>query len=171
MSLPPWDDHATAPEQCALIASLIVCAKPLVVVESGTYMGHTAYFIASELQGLGRGHLYTADPLPADQLGTLSGLKPWVTFHKGDFLEMLAGIPAVDFAYIDATADGPGGARLRWEHFQAVRAKLRPGGIICVDDTAADDWDDQENGRSAARIRSVCNINFRFLRGLSVFTC
>ncbi len=170
MSLPPWDGHATEPAQCGLLAYLVMCQKPEIVVEAGTYQGHAAHFMARSLQEIGSGHLHTADPFPMGQTRTLVELTKWVTVYKSDFLDMLATIPEVDFAYIDASANEPGGARLRWQHFKAVKAKLRPGGIICVDDTKADDWDDGENGRSAQRIRDACGLNFAFLRGLSIYS-
>jgi predicted O-methyltransferase YrrM len=168
--LPVWDQEASAPEQVELLCALIRCQRPEILVEAGTYRGHAAYHIGKVLQSLDFGHLHTADPVPNGQMATLSGFKR-VTFYPRDFLKVLEGIPAVDFAYIDASDHSkPGGAGLRWLHFEAVRAKLRPGGIICVDDTAADDWNDGEGGLSVHRIRDLC-LNFTFLRGLSVFTC
>ena len=146
------------------------CQRPTMAVEAGTYRGHTALCIGRVLEELGHGHLHTADPFPMGQQEALGHLAR-VTYHPADFLDVLAPLDAIDFAYIDASAPGPGGARLRWLHFEAARAKLNPGGIICVDDTAADDWSDDEGGRSVDRIRALCGNNFRFLRGLSVFSC
>jgi len=167
MILPSWDGHATAPEQCQLLAALVRCQKPKLLVEAGTYRGHTALFVGSVLEELGSGHLHTADPMtycPAD-------LGARVTYYPTDFLKMLDGLEGpVDFAYIDASDHSrPDGADLRWIHFDAVLARLSPKGIICVDDTAADDWSDGEGGKSVLRIREKC-INFSFLRGLSVYT-
>lgn len=168
MSLPPWDLEASAPEQVTLLCALIRCQRPEILVEAGTYRGHAAYYIGHTLSEGGFGHLYTADPYPNGQIATLHGLGR-VTFYPTDFLLMLETLPAVDFAYIDASDHSkPAGAALRYIHFEAVRAKLRPGGIICVDDTAADDWSDGENGQSVQRIREQC-LNFTFLRGLSVY--
>jgi predicted O-methyltransferase YrrM len=168
MNLPSWDGHASAPEQVELLCALIRCQKPEIVVEAGTYRGHSAYRIGETLAEMGKGQLFTADPCNHGQ-GTLLAKLERVIFWPTDFLTMLEGSPKVDFAYIDATDHSKrDGARLRWEHFEAVRAKLRPGGIICVDDTAADDWADGENGRSVERIRERC-VNFTFLRGLSIY--
>lgn len=169
MTLPPFNGMASEAAQCGLLASLVACQRPGIAVEAGTYQGHAAYFIAQALRDNGIGHLYTADPFPYDQQNVLRGLERWVTYHPVDFLEMLRQIPRVDFAYIDSSAPGPGGAALRWQHFEAVRAKLRNGGIICVDDTLGNDWDDLEGGQSARRIREMCGANFRFLRGLSIY--
>jgi predicted O-methyltransferase YrrM len=162
--------QGTSSAQIELLCALILCQKPEIVVEAGTYTGLTAYRIAKTLREIGRGHLHTADPVEMGQDGVLGGVG-CVTFYQQDFLEVLATLPFVDFAYIDASEhQQPAGARLRWQHFEAVRAKLRPEGIICVDDTAADDWRDGENGLSVRRIREQC-LNFRFQKGLSVYTC
>jgi predicted O-methyltransferase YrrM len=168
MNLPSWDQEASAPEQVELLCSLIRCQKPVILVEAGTYRGHAAYRIGETLNELGIGTLFTADPYPKGQAALLAPFGR-VIYQQRDFLEVLAEIPFVDFAYIDASDHSrQGGADLRWKHFTAVMAKLRKGGIICVDDTAADDWNDGENGRSVDRIRDKC-ANFTFLRGLSVY--
>lgn len=168
MTLPPWDLEASAPEQIELLCALIRCQKPEILVEAGTYRGHAAWHIGKVLESSNFGRLHTCDPYPNGQFETLRECSR-VTFHPKDFLKVLEGIPYVDFAYIDASDHSkPDGASLRWRHFEAVRAKLRPGGVICVDDTAADDWSDGEGGRSVLRIREKC-VNFTFLRGISIY--
>lgn len=156
MSLPPFNGMASEPAQCLLLASLVICQRPGIAVEAGTYQGHTAFHIANALKTNGIGHLHTADHALFGQRDVLAGLEQWVTFYQSDYLDMLAKIPRVDFAYIDS-----GDAEVRLEHFEATRAKLRSGGIICVDDTLGGD-------PPMERIRELCGLNFRFLRGLSV---
>lgn len=170
MTFPAWDLEATAPEQCELLAALVRCAKPRIVVEAGTYKGHGALAIAGALAANGpTGHLWTADPYDFGQAATLVDC-PNVSFCREDFLTMLARLDAVDFAYIDASDFGPNGrdASLRVCHFDAVLPKLSPGGLVLVDDTLADDWSDGEGGKSVLRIREKC-FNLRVLRGLSIF--
>ncbi len=171
MRLPAWDVTATSREQCDLLRALIGVLRPEVVVEAGTYKGHAAFFMGHSLSDIGAGHLWTADPIDhgVARLVREWRLEQWVTYQQRDFLDVLAELPVVDFAYIDASADGPTGAELRWRHFQAVLSKLRPGGVVCVDDTATDDWCDGEGGRSVERIRAVCGLNFRFGSGLSIY--
>jgi predicted O-methyltransferase YrrM len=168
MNVPSWDNHASAPSQCQLLASLVRCQMPNVLVESGTYRGHMAIHIGSVLDELSHGHLHTSDPI----MYCPANMGERVTYYQKDFLDMLDLIPGqIDFAYIDGTDHSrPNGADLRWIHFKAVQERLRPGGIICVDDTAADDWSDGENGQSVLRIRKMCGNNFKFLRGLSVYS-
>jgi predicted O-methyltransferase YrrM len=170
LTLPTWDLEATAPEQCELLRALIRCHKPRVVVEAGTYKGHGAIAIAEALWRNGAtGHIWTADPYDFGQPATLAPY-PNVTFYREDFLTMLTRLDSVNFAYIDASEWGPNGrdASLRVRHFEAVLPKLEPGGLVCVDDTLADDWNDGEGGKSVLRIREKC-FNLRFLRGLSVY--
>lgn len=166
----PFDCEASAPEQCELLAALVRCAKPRIVVEAGTYRGHGAIYIARALAENGpTGHLWTADPHDFGQATTLAGY-PNVSYCREDFLTMLARLDSVDFAYIDASDFGPNGrdASLRVKHFEAVLPKMSPGGLVLVDDTAADDWNDGEDGKSVLRIRERCT-NFGFLRGLSIY--
>jgi predicted O-methyltransferase YrrM len=166
MTLPPWDREASDPAQCELLAALVRCAKPRVVVEAGTYQGHGAIYIARALAESGpTGHLWTADPNDWGQVATLAGY-PNVTYCRENFLTMLDRLDSVDFAYIDASAGRD--ASLRVKHFEAVLPKLSPGALVLVDDTLADDWSDGEGGRSVLRIRERC-FNLRFLRGLSIF--
>lgn len=165
----PWDTEATDPAQCDLLYALVRCVKPKTCVEAGTYKGHGALAIARALQANNSGWLYTADPHDYGQMAELSGVGR-VTYFAQDFLQMLDGLDSVDFAYIDASGWGATGrdASLRVRHFDAVLPKLNPGGLILVDDTACDKWNDGEGGRSVQRIRERC-ANFRFLRGLSIY--
>lgn len=172
MILPPYDLTASEPAQCELLASFIKCMKPEIIVESGTYLGHGAIHMGRACKQIRHGHVYTADPVELGQgrLVTANRLEEWVTFHRGGFEGMIETIPEVDLAYIDGS--GPGhDASLRIQHFNLVKTKLRPGGIIFVDDTKADfaPWTDGEGGASRDRLREVMDINFEWLRGLSLY--
>lgn len=156
----------TPAAMCDVIWGLIRAARPEIVVEAGTGYGNAARMIASGLALNGSGHLFTADPEP---LWRDCDKFPEVTCYHGDFLDMLDAVPDPDFAYIDASGPGDDGAKLRWLHFQAVRERLNPGGIICVHDTASDNWGDGEGGISAERIREACQINLPHYLGLSIY--
>jgi len=169
LDLPEWDQDASALEQCELLAALVRCHKPQTVVEAGTYRGHASIYIANALEQNGCGMLHTSDPYDFGQEKTLK-LVARVQYWPTDFLKMLDDIDSIDFAYIDASEWGPNGrdASLRVRHFEAVLPKMTSGGLILVDDTAADDWNDGEGGKSVLRIRERC-MNFQFLRGLSIY--
>ena len=99
-----------------------------------------------------------------------AGLSWWVRYWPEDYLSMLETISGpIDLAFIDASAPDATGARLRWEHFEATLPRMRPGGMVCVHDTAADDWSDGEGGISVNRIRERCQINLTTGRGLSIY--
>jgi predicted O-methyltransferase YrrM len=170
MKFPSWDATATDAETLEVLAALIRLQKPSVVVEAGTYRGHGALYMAAALEANGRGILWTADPVDHGQGEALEGVRN-VHVCRYDFLDLLAWLSVVDFAFIDASGPGPDGAALRWLHFEAVRANMNPGGMICVHDTAADDWSDGEGGRSVLRIREACQLNLTSGRGLSVCLC
>lgn len=171
MILPPFDGHATDVETLEVLFALIRLQKPEIVLEAGTYRGHGAIFMASACMKNGTGHVHTADPFPKEAHAAIgqAGLGGWASYYPVDFLALLEGFERVDFAFIDASGPGSDGAKLRWQHFEATRAKVSPGGVICVHDTAADDWSDGENGRSVDRIRAACQLNLTTGRGLSVF--
>jgi predicted O-methyltransferase YrrM len=168
--LPQLDGHATDRETLELLWALVRLHKPEVVAEAGTYRGHGAIFMAQACIENDRGLVYTADPYPSGAMSAFgqAGVSEWVRYRPIDYLEMLETLPHVDFAFIDASAPGPDGAKLRWQHFEATKTKIRPGGVICVHDTAADDWSDGEGGRSVERIRAACGLNLTAGRGLSV---
>lgn len=173
MSLPPYDLTATEPAQCELLASFIKCARPKIVVEAGTYLGHGAVWMGKALRWNGIGHLWTADPYDTCQAGLIADekLDEWVTYCATDYLEMIEGMPPIDMAYIDAS--GPGhDASLRLIHLEATIPKLSDGGMIFVDDTKKDfqAWKDGEGGASRDRVRDLCSVNFEWLRGLSLYT-
>lgn len=172
MNLPPFDGHATDIETLEVLFALVRLQKPEVVVEAGTYRGHGAIFMGSACKQNKGGMVHTADPFDNGQMATLNnaGLSWWVRYWPEDYLSMLETISGpIDLAFIDASAPDATGARLRWEHFEATLPRMRPGGMVCVHDTAADDWSDGEGGISVNRIRERCQINLTTGRGLSIY--
>lgn len=133
--MPARSPSPTGDEACdEVIDFLVACARMLnakLIVESGTYEGRTARALAAESGAT----VWTADiGLRAEaDIGTAN-------FFLGDFREMLATlIDPVDLAFIDAS-DPPNQSCPRMEHMDAVLAKMRPGGIVVVDDTCSTDW-------------------------------
>jgi len=170
MDVMPFDTEATEQEICELLAALVRVRKPTVVVEAGTYRGHGALYMADTCRRNGVGHVYTFDPVDHGLQYWLAknSLEDWCTFIRGEYA-----VPkSVDFAFIDASAideTGRMNASPRALHFEATRARLSPGGIICVHDTHCDSvWYDEEGGASMHRIRESC-FNLDLMRGLSVY--
>lgn len=154
-------DAATVDLLCMLAAYL----KPTTVVEAGTYVGHAALAVANVLRQLGHGKIYTADvsdyfTTKTAHLPGAEKFAPFVSFYHGDFIDMLDTIEGpVDLAYIDAsTVERP---RLRWEHYTAAWQRLRPGGLVLIDDTAGD-WTD------APAFQDIADLQLMGRRGLSI---
>lgn len=99
------DIQATESEVAMLVAALVRATQPDQVVETGTYLGHTAYLIGQTLDLSGHGHLTTLerDPELAEQARSLCVGLP-VTVVTGDTLEFTPSSP-IDFAWFDSGPD------------------------------------------------------------------
>lgn len=131
-----------------LLWALARFTLPAVIVEAGTHHGHTALALADALESAGAGgHVWTADPIESGVLGFAErlGLAKRITYFRGDFLDMMPSVPDdIGFAYLDAGPDTDG---MRWAHFQGIRNKMAPGGIVAIDDTAGT-WPHVEDFRA-----------------------
>lgn len=160
------DLDASHPANIDVACMLVAFTEPEVVVEAGTYQGHFAFATANIMRRIGRGKVYTADIVDRgvekkllDPPGQL--LAPHIHIHLGDFRELLDTVPTpIDMGYIDAS--DPNNEHLRYEHASLVYERLRPGGLILVDDTAATDWSD------AKFFRWRAGIHLSQHRGLSI---
>lgn len=174
MILPPFGGEATEPEICELLAALVLVRQPRVILEAGTYRGHSALLMADACRRIGAGHVTTFDPIDHG-IGYYirqNGLEQWLTYVEGPYT--LPPNDRVGFAFIDASARDPDGmmnASLRWQHFEATMARMEPLGLICAHDTLypSEPWYDLEGGASMHRIRAASNLNFDCMRGLSVY--
>jgi predicted O-methyltransferase YrrM len=165
-SLAETDHMASAAEAIDLIAMFVHFTNPKTVVESGTYRGHFAYAIANILRLHDQGGMvYTADPIDnftqTYNLPDAELLRPYIQYHQGDFLEMLADVPGpIDLAYVDASSvEDP---LLRRKHAMAVWKRLAARGLLFVDDTASKDWED------AKFFRQISSLHLPQHRGLTV---
>lgn len=172
LELPEWGGEATEPEICRLLAALVGVRGARVIVEAGTYKGHSALLMADACRRKGAGRVVTFDPVDR-------GVQRWIDANElGAWCEYVQGpyeVPnEVDFAFIDASAPDHTGrmhAGLRWQHFEATRQRMRPGGLICAHDTlyGHQPWYDGEGGQSMHRIRSCSALNLDCMRGLSIY--
>ena len=155
----PEDDVGTERETLELLALLVAANAPGLIVEAGTYKGH---FAENAIEACPRTTVFTADTIdhgyrPSDE---------WIYDYRGDFEAMLEelDINSIDFAFIDS---GPPFAEgfekgIRKRHYDAVKARMTPGGLICVHDTNKTDWFGAEE--------IIANATFRMKggRGLTV---
>jgi predicted O-methyltransferase YrrM len=129
-----WDydgTKGTEREVSELIAAIVSAVKPEVVVETGTFMGHTTHVIAAALEANGRGHLHTVenDSGLVEQMRTR--LPGRVTLHEADSTQWCTQFAGpVDLAFVDS---GPG--RVRLGDVGALWPKIVPGGYLMVHDT------------------------------------
>ena len=147
------------PQVGRMLYSLVRCARPRLVLETGCFVGYSTLCMAQALEENKDGHIHSFDlflPLAADYHSPVAGncadalqvarahleragLAHRVTFHKGDSSSgivdnLTAGRDVVDFAFID------GDHRLRgcFKDWRAVLRLLRPGGIVVLHDTIPD---------------------------------
>lgn len=126
---------ASAPETTLLVAALAVYIKPTVIVETGTYKGHTTAVIAQTLLDCGHKsfRIWTAeidDQYAADAAAYMAanGLDRYVTVYHGDAQEMLETVPGTfDFAYVD-------GGHNRIELVEYIHNRMSDNGLVLMDD-------------------------------------
>lgn len=128
------DKDATEHEVTAFVAALVRLTKPLLVVETGTYEGHTTVAIAEALdenQDDGRVVSFEVDVDRA--LRVAEGLRDWarVTIVAAPITREHVPAP-VDLAFLDS------GMRSRDDDMRVVWPLLRPGGIVLVHDASPD---------------------------------
>lgn len=151
----PNGDEATD----EVIDFLVACAVMLratVVVESGTHKGRTLKALADALPSA---HIHSADIV---NHGVPMHPRPNATFHLCSFDAMLARLDGpIDLAFIDAS-DTVNIICPRLVHLDAVMARLKPGGIAVIDDTATCDW------TGALEIRRRGGLQFFDFHGITV---
>lgn len=164
---PEWDGDASDQRNIALLMALVLFQQPRVIVEAGTYKGHTALHLAGTLRANKLpGHIWTADTEDRGQFSAIeaAGLSGYVSVWLGGFDGMLPLVPKpIDLAYIDAShVDDP---YMRLRHISMVYDNLAVGGLIVVDDVNAriGDWSGVE------AIRNMAHLYLDGARGLAVF--
>src|SRR5215211_9481907 len=122
-----------APEQGALMELVVRLIGAKDALEVGTFTGYSAICIA---RGLAEGGRLTCLELDAERAAIArrnleaAGVADRVEIRvgpAGESLEAMAAAPAFDFAFIDADKSGYP------EYYELVLARLRPGGLILLD--------------------------------------
>jgi predicted O-methyltransferase YrrM len=163
--LPTLDDTASDMATVDLACMLAVFLAPKVIVEAGTYKGHMVTALAQTLSYVRHpATIYTADPEDHGVKELVAGSEVWsryIRYSQTDYLDMLATVDEpIDLAFIDASSlTDP---HMRLKHTEATMWKMRPGGLLLVDDTAALDWAD------AKVIRGMSQIFLAPHRGLAI---
>jgi predicted O-methyltransferase YrrM len=163
--LPPLSTTASASSTIALLQALVLVLNPEVVVEAGTYQGHSALTMAWCMHRHGfRGHIWTTDPVDHDMTATLAKnpwAAPYLTYVQRGFADFMFKFPyRVDLGYADAS--GPD-SMLRRDTLDLMMRHLSVGGVCVADDMASfeKDWPGVEDARARADIyiprdRGIC---------------
>ena len=122
-----------APDQAALLTFLVRLSGARRAVEIGTFTGYSALAVARGLPPDGR--LLCCDVSEewtsiARRYWERAGVADRIELRLGPAVETLRALPAADsfdFAFIDADKGG------YQTYYDEVLARLRPGGLICVD--------------------------------------
>lgn len=135
--LPDSAQLQIAPEEGALLTTLVWLAQPHLAVEVGTFTGYSSIAIARGLPRDGRLLCFDASAewtAIAQRWWAAAGLDDRTELRLGDARERLRELeaePLVDFAFIDA--DKPSYP----QYYETILGRLAPDGVIAVDNTLA----------------------------------
>lgn len=143
--------------QGRVLRMLIQMAKPLKVLEIGTYSGYATLSMA---EGLGKGaelHTFEIFDENEDFLNEWIGgspLKDMIHLHIGDALQLVPQMEGGwDFAYIDADK------REYVAYYEMLLPRMRPGGFIVADNTLWYGHVLEEARESDAQTRGIQDFN------------
>ncbi len=150
-----------APDQGAFLTMLCRMLGAREAIELGTFTGYSAICIA---RGLADGGRLVACELSEEYAETAArnldaaGVADRVEIRIGPAADTLAAIPereVLDFAFIDADKTGYS------NYYELVLARLRPGGVIAVDNVLAggDVVRDEPGNFSADSVEAIREIN------------
>jgi len=168
---PPFDSESVDIGLCHFLFGLVSLMKPRIVVEAGTYLGHSALVMARALRDAEpEGLVWTADVERYPEIDALlaQDVGSRIRFCEMDFAEMLRAHLAprsVNLAFVDSgPVPGKPGVptTIRWDHYEAVKPYVAPQGIIVVDDVAKRDWAHCED------IRREAKLVLPFARGVAI---
>jgi caffeoyl-CoA O-methyltransferase len=132
----PSPQMLSGPVVGRLLQALIAAARPRLVVEIGTYAGHSALVMAEALPPGGRLVTLELDDGYADFAQRAFDASPHgdrIELRRGPALDSLAALDGpYDFVFIDADKGGYP------DYYEAALAKLAPDGLIAADNTLRD---------------------------------
>jgi predicted O-methyltransferase YrrM len=168
------DGVSTEVEICELLYALVRAVKPYWAVETGTYLGFGAAYIAAALRDNGRGFLHTCDIdtallVKAAAFVEQHGLSGRVSFQPMTGLELINETldRTIGFAFIDS------GIEQRADEAAAILPKLAPGAVVVVHDAGGPFPEPQQMRDRLIGMRDLGLINLSLLhtpRGCAIFT-
>ncbi len=123
----------SGPLQGTMLRFISGMLRPKVILEIGTFTGYSAICLAEGLAG--DGVLHTIDPNPeirhiSQEFFTKAGIEKQVISHLGKAEEIIPNLDLIfDLVFIDA------GKQQYGLFYDMIIDKMKPGGIILVDNT------------------------------------
>ncbi|HET9183607.1 MAG TPA: CmcI family methyltransferase [Candidatus Angelobacter sp.] len=129
------DPQSAEVEVLDLLEALIKAVKPELIVETGTFIGHSAIRMARALQSNGFGRIITIeyDPIvfaKARQNIDGSGLGRWIEYRNASSLET-AIKGAIDLLYCDSDVN------IREQEVRRFLPQVRPRGLVLIHDASS----------------------------------
>lgn len=115
------DETAAETEMGDLLYGLVRMLKPLLVVETGTYLGHSSKFLYRAIMENGRGHFVTCDTNPQ---ATFEGFYAGIDYRHCSSL-VLPELSKADFIFSDSD----------YKFRAAEIGRAKKGAVIVVHDT------------------------------------
>lgn len=119
----------------SLLAALAAAVPPAGrILEIGTGAGVGLAWLVSGLEGREDVRVASCELDPSVAALALSeGWPDFVEVHVGSFLDLASSLSAVDLLFADSGAG-------KWERLDLTLAKLRPGGLLVMDDMTPAQW-------------------------------
>lgn len=129
------DPQSAEMEVLDLLEALIKAVKPELIVETGTFIGHSAIRMARALQANGFGRIVTIEYDPAvfakaRQNIDASGLAGWIEYRNASSLETrITG--AIDLLYSDSDVS------IREQEVRRFLPQIKPRGLVLIHDSSS----------------------------------
>lgn len=129
------DAQSAELEVLDFLKSLVITSKPDLIVETGTFIGHSAIKMAEGLRDNGFGRIITIEYEPAvfaqaKQSIDASGLGRWIEYRNASSLETdIEG--AIDILYCDSAL------HIREKEIRKFLPQIKPRGLVLVHDASS----------------------------------
>lgn len=166
-----FDGKSSEKETGDFLYGIIRLTKPLLVIETGSYLGETTLKMAQALRENGFGKIISCDICSksvesANKLLLENGVSDIAEVIKCTGLELIKKYGnEIDFAYIDSCSDNVGALQSRGEEISELLKNIKDGKLIALHDTA------EQNTliKEIEKTTDIPRIYFDSLRGLTLF--
>lgn len=129
------DPQSAEIEVLDLLEALIKAVKPQLIVETGTFIGHSAIRMGRALKANGFGRIITIEYDPtvfhkAKQLIDASGLNGWIEYRNASSLETKIDEP-IDLLYSDSDLS------IREQEVRRFLPQIAPRGLVLIHDASS----------------------------------